>query len=121
MKAEIRFSRDSTEFPIAEGCFIQEVANDTGDPNVSISRARVPPGGATEWHHLQGIEERYVIVSGRGLVEVGGVAATEVTAGDVVRIPAGTPQRITNAGAEDLVFWCVCSPRFMQNTYISGR
>src|SRR5262245_1338513 len=109
MKTEIRFWRDASEVPIAEGCFIQEVANDPGDPHVSISRARVPPGGATEWHHLQGIEERYVIISGRGRVEVGDLPATKVSAGDIVRIPAETRQRITNVGAEDLVFWCVCS------------
>ena len=120
MKAEIRLSRDATEFPIAEGCFIQEVANDAGDPHVSISRARVPPGVATEWHRLQGIEERYVIVSGRGSVEVGDLPATEVTAGDVVRIPADMRQRITNIGVGDLVFWCVCSPRFVQSAYRSN-
>ena len=37
---------------------ILEVANDTGDRALSISRARVPPGVTTEWHRLIATEER---------------------------------------------------------------
>ena len=32
-------------------------------------------------------------------------------------IPAGTAQQITNTGPEDLVFLCVCTPRFTPNCY----
>ena len=35
---------------------------------------------------------------------------TEVREGDVVRIPANTPQRITNTDVEDLTFYCICCP-----------
>jgi mannose-6-phosphate isomerase-like protein (cupin superfamily) len=34
-----------------------------------------------------------------------------------VVIPAGTPQQIENTGTTDLVFLCVCSPRFRQEGY----
>jgi len=40
-----------------------------------------------------------------------------VGAGDVVRIPANTPQRITNTGATDLIFYAICSPRFQAKCY----
>lgn len=40
-----------------------------------------------------------------------------VRAGDSVRIPAGVPQRITNAGDDDLVFLCLCLPRFELSGY----
>jgi mannose-6-phosphate isomerase-like protein (cupin superfamily) len=100
-----------------EGCFIAEVANDEGDAHVSISRARVPAGVTTHWHELRDTDERYVIVGGTGTVEVGTLRPTVVTAGDVIRIPANTPQRITNTGADDLVFICVCTPRFEQQAY----
>jgi mannose-6-phosphate isomerase-like protein (cupin superfamily) len=119
MQAEIRRTDPSKEFPTEENCFILEVANDAGDPDVSIARARVRPGVTTEWHRLEGIAERYIIVRGTGRVEVGDVPPTIVTEGDVVRIPADVAQRITNIGDEDLVFFCVCSPRFVPSAYVS--
>ncbi len=119
MKAEIRRADPSKEFPTEENCFMLEVANDAGDPDVSIARARVRPGVTTKWHRLEGIVERYVIVRGKGRVEVGDLPPTIVTEGDVVRIPADVAQRITNIGDEDLVFFCVCSPRFVQSAYVS--
>ena len=119
MKAEIRRADPSKEFPTEENCFILEVANDAGDPDVSIARARVRPGVTTEWHRLERIVERYIIVRGTGRVEVGDLPPTTVTEGDVVRIPADVAQRITNIGDEDLVFFCVCSPRFVQSAYVS--
>ena len=121
MQAEIRRADPSKEFPTDENCFILEVANDAGDPDVSIARARVRPGVTTEWHRLEGIAERYIIVRGTGRVEVGDLPPTVVTEGDVVRIPADVAQRITNIGDEDLVFFCVCSPRFVPSAYIAGR
>jgi len=41
MKAEVCRADPSTEFLTAEKCFILEVANDAGDPKVSIAWARV--------------------------------------------------------------------------------
>jgi len=120
MQTGIRRASEATEFLTSEGCWILEVANDERDPNVSISRARVPPGVTTEWHHLRGIEEGYLILAGQGRAEVGGLPATVVGPGDVVRIPANARQRITNTGGEDLVFWCVCTPRFIQDAYVAG-
>jgi mannose-6-phosphate isomerase-like protein (cupin superfamily) len=52
-------------------------------------------------------------------VEVGTLPPTIVSEGDVVRIPPDVTQRITNIGDEDLVFFCICTPRFDQNAYIS--
>jgi len=119
MNAEIRRADRSSEFLTHENCFILEVANDAGDPDVSIARARVLSGVTTEWHRVTGIDERYVIVRGTGKVEVGGLPPALVCEGDVVRIPADTPQRITNVGDEDLVFFCVCTPRFVQSAYVT--
>ena len=121
MQAEIRRADRSQEFPTQENCFILEVSNDAGDPDVSIARARVRPGVTTAWHRLEGIAERYVIVRGRGRVEVGDLPPTIVNEGDVVWIPANVSQRITNVGDEDLVFLCICTPRFIQNAYVTGR
>ena len=113
----IRRFDPSTEFEIEERCAIVELANDADDPAVSIARARVAPGVTTVWHRLRGTVERYVVLEGRGRVDVGGLPPAEVGPGDVVVIPAMCAQRIANAGDRDLVFLAVCSPRFVPECY----
>ena len=117
MRAEVRKADAAREFATAERCHIVEIANDDGDSQVSIARARVEPGVTTAWHSLDAIDERYVIVAGRGRAEIEELAPVEVGAGDVVRIPAGARQRIANIGDEDLVFYAVCSPPFSAERY----
>ena len=117
MTPDVRHARNFREFLTSEGCWILEIANDDADPAASVARARVPPGVSTEWHRLAGVAERYVIVSGTGRVELMPTIAEDVQPGDVVRIPAGVGQRITNTGTADLVFLCVCTPRFVPSSY----
>ena len=121
MNAEIRRADPLRESLTHENCFILELANDAGDPEVSIARARVLPGETTEWHRVRDIDERYVIVRGKGKMEVGDLPPAVVSEGDLVRIPANTPQRIMNVGDGDLIFFAICTPRFVQSAYVSGR
>jgi mannose-6-phosphate isomerase-like protein (cupin superfamily) len=107
----------SKEFATLERCWIVESYNASGDPSISIARARVEPGVTTAWHAVEGTVERYIIAEGCGHVEVGDEPAAEVGPGDVVVIPAGMRQRIRNAGGQDLLFYCVCTPRFEQMNY----
>lgn len=111
-----RFSPND-EYFFEEGCFILELYNSSEDPAVSIARARVEPAGTTRLHRLEGVTERYVILEGVGSVEVGALLPQNVGPGDVVLIPPGCPQRITNTGTSDLVFLAVCSPRFTSDVY----
>jgi mannose-6-phosphate isomerase-like protein (cupin superfamily) len=104
-------------FATAERCRILEVLNHATDPAVSVAEARVAPGVTTQLHRLHGVVERYLIVSGRGWVEVGGLEPSEVGPGDLVVIPAGVAQRIGNLGSEELVFYCICTPRFTPECY----
>ncbi len=46
-------------------------------------------------------DQCYVIVRGKGRVKVGDLPPAVVSESDVVRIPANTPQRITNVGDVD--------------------
>jgi len=119
MMSRVLSSEESAEYETAERCAILELSNDPDDPAVSIARARVAPGVTTAWHKLEGVAERYVILSGVGLVEVGDQAPQETGPQDVVRIPAGLRQRITNSGEEDLVFLAICTPRFRPECYIA--
>lgn len=109
----------TSEYWFEEGCHICEVANDAGDEHLSIARARVTPGTTTAWHKLTDVTERYIIVSGHGKVEIGESTCMDVQTGDVVRIPAGIRQRISNIGNVDLVFYAVCAPPFYKECYIA--
>jgi mannose-6-phosphate isomerase-like protein (cupin superfamily) len=117
MREQIRHLLPQAEYYFIEGCHINELSNTPDDGAVSIAQARVAPGVATRWHRLRGTVERYVILSGRGRVEVGEMEAEEVGAGAVVVIPSLCRQRITNIGSEDLVFLAICSPRFQPDVY----
>ena len=111
-----RYSREK-EYFFFEGCYINELSNDSHDSDVSIAQARVCPGVTTQWHRLNATTERYDILEGEGLVELGDNQAELVSAGDIVIIPPLTPQRITNNGGCDLIFLAICSPRFTEANY----
>lgn len=117
MKPAIKPLDITTEFYIDEGCHIVEVSNSEDDPQLSIARARVAPGVTTRWHRVVDTAERYVILEGRGRVEVGDLAPQEVGPGDAVLIPPSCRQRIANVGTGDLVFLALCTPRFRADRY----
>jgi mannose-6-phosphate isomerase-like protein (cupin superfamily) len=117
MNPKIRRFDPSVEFLTEERCFIAEVSNSSDDPELSIARARVAAGVVTRWHRVRDTIERYVILSGRGRVEVGDLAPQDVGPGDVVLITAGCRQRIANTGGDDLVFLAICTPRFRAEAY----
>jgi mannose-6-phosphate isomerase-like protein (cupin superfamily) len=103
-----------------ERCYIAENYG-SNDGRVSIAVAVVKPGVTTAVHHLEGIEEIYIITQGTGIIDIKGLEPTKVTVGDVIVIPAGTSQRIKNVDNCDLVFYCVCTPRFIQKQYVNDE
>ena len=117
MKERVFYAREQSEFLIREGASIVELSNSPDDQDVSIARARVPPGVATSTHRLRDVDERYVILAGIGRVTVGELPPADVSSGDVVRIPRNTSQAILNTGDSDLVFLCICTPRFTPGCY----
>jgi mannose-6-phosphate isomerase-like protein (cupin superfamily) len=114
MKIEVITPDPGREFYTDERCWIVELLSETA---VSIARARVEPGVTTALHRLKGVDERYLITEGTGNVEVGDLPSKPVQQSDLVNIPAGTPQRISNTGQTDLVFYCICMPRFTPECY----
>jgi mannose-6-phosphate isomerase-like protein (cupin superfamily) len=117
VKPRILRSEPGREYLAHERCHILELSNSDEDEDVSLARARVSPGVTTLLHRLGNTVERYLIIEGRGRVEVGGLEPADVGPGDVVLIPRGATQRIANTGASDLVFLCVCTPRFRPEDY----
>lgn len=117
VKGRICRATEADERYFREGCFIAELSNSADDPECSIARARVEPGVSTRLHRLAGIVERYVMLEGRGRVEVGDLPPSDIGPGDVVIIPRDCPQRITNTGESNLIFLAVCTPRFRPDAY----
>jgi mannose-6-phosphate isomerase-like protein (cupin superfamily) len=114
MKPKIVKAKSLKECSTTERC---SIAENYSDDAVSIARARVKPGVTTVAHHLKEATEIYLVTRGRGKVNIGDLQPTEVATGDVVVIPAGTSQKITNLGKTDLVFYCICTPRFTSECY----
>ncbi len=104
------------EFYTPERCFITEIINQAASPGISIAQARVIPGETTQLHALS-LDEYYYILSGQGDMELNGQGWHAVKPGDVVQILAGQAQRIRNTGQTDLLFLCICNPRFVPDTY----
>ena len=117
LQPHIRRHTAAAEYYTDERCYINELANIEADPATSIAQARVRVGVTTRWHRLEGITERYVILSGLGRVEVGELAPQQVGPGDVVMIPPGCRQRIACLGDTELIFLAICTPRFRPEAY----
>lgn len=105
------------EWYTEERCHISEIRNSADNPAVSIARARVEPGVTTALHAVIDTIEQYFILSGTGEMEIDGTPVGEVKTGDLVVIPAGATQRIRNSGSTDLIFLCICTPRFETHNY----
>ena len=118
MKPKIVKANSLKENPTVEHCLITE---NYSNENISIAQARVKPGITTLPHHLIDVNEIYLITNGEGQVDVGDLKTTKVTSGDLIVIPAGCPQRISNIGKNDLVFYCVCTPKFTSECYRDER
>ncbi len=118
---KIRRFNPESEFYTEEGCHIIEIHNGAEDESCSIARARVEPGRTTQLHALRNTIERYFILEGEGLVKIGGDPPAAVRSMDLVFIPPGVSQRITNTGTNDLIFLAVCTPRFKKEAYVFMR
>jgi len=105
------------EYYSDEGCFITEIMNTPEHSTLSIAQARVEAGVETEIHALKETAEMYYILSGRGYATVGEESRV-VGKGDCVFINKDETQKIKNIGTEDLVFICICQPRFEQANYV---
>lgn len=105
------------EYETEERCHIIELLNQQEDRSQSIARARVAPGVTTAWHRLKETAEVYYILSGEGKAEIGEGHHQLMKPHSLIKIPANTAQRITNTGAEDLIFLCFCVPGFSAEAY----
>ena len=115
----IKNNQHTQEYFFQEGCYITEFWNENSDQQVSVAQARLPTGARTKSHALKNTVERYVILSGEGLMQIGENPPQSVRTNDIVYIPASTSQSIENTGDNELVFLAICTPRFEEANYIA--
>ena len=111
-------SQQPEEFWTDERCFIKELCNTDELSGGSLAVARVEAGVTTQLHSLIGLTETYIVIEGRGLMEVN-AKQFNIEVGDQVVIPPGLSQRVTALGLSELRFYCLCVPRFRPESYIS--
>jgi mannose-6-phosphate isomerase-like protein (cupin superfamily) len=110
-------------FITLDGSAIRELAGPawTAVRNQSLAEATLPPGGETAEHYHPRAEEIYYFTSGSGRMRLGEDEA-EVSAGDCVVIPPGTPHKLFNRGPEPLVLLCSCAPAYSDDDVVmTGR
>ncbi len=111
-------STGAAEFYTQERCFITELCNTESAPDGSLAIARVEVGVTTQLHSLTGVTETYIVIEGRGQMQVE-QQTFDISPGDQVVIPPGAAQRVTALGAADLRFYCLCTPRFYPESYVN--
>lgn len=119
MQAKIFRTNPDKEIYTKEKCHILEILNTSDFQDYSLAQARVEAGVTTEWHWLKNTDELYFILSGEGLMEIGEDFKKEVKKGDAIFIPKMEKQRIQNTGNMDLIFLCICTPRWESDNYLS--
>lgn len=82
-----------------------------GNQAQSLAEAVVKPEQTTRLHRHQKTEEIYHITYGQGQMSLAG-NIFNVSVGDSICIPPGSPHCIKNTGLEDLHFLCLCSPAY---------
>ena len=100
-----------SEFTANDGCRIRELLhpkNESVDLPYSLAVARVAVGGGSYRHRLAQ-QEVYYIMHGKGVMHINS-ESREVTAGDVIHIPACAEQWIVNTGEVELEFAAIVSP-----------
>lgn len=110
-------SPNQDEYWLDERIYIQELMNAPQEPDMSLSRFRVPGGTTTQLHKLT-ITEWYVMESGSCIVEIN-AQKIKMNAGDNLKISPGQSQRVINDGDEELIFQSICMPRWVPECYIN--
>lgn len=104
---DVKRAADVPEEPVAagRGTTRQVLIGPDMGPNFALRRFIMQPGGGIP-NHTNTVEHEQYVLTGRARIGIGG-EVTEVSAGDVVFIPAGTPHWYEVLGAERFEFLCV--------------
>jgi len=105
--------QDAKAFVTKDGSEIRELMHPAlhGNRAQSLAEAIVAPGQATTLHRHHRSEELYHITAGQGRMALGN-KHFDVSPGDTICIPPGTPHCIENTGTGPLHILCCCAPPY---------
>jgi mannose-6-phosphate isomerase-like protein (cupin superfamily) len=78
-------------------------------PDLSVIQERVPPGDAERKHVHARARQFFYVLEGRAVIDVEG-GRVELTAGQGLEIPPGTPHQFRNDSPEPVSFLVVSAP-----------
>ena len=110
---DVRSRTQAEPFTTLDGSTIRVLldARSSGAFKQSLAEATVAPGQATQRHYHGVTEEVYVILEGRGEIEVDGEHGL-VGPGDAVLIPPRAWHQIRAEAETELRFLCCCAPAY---------
>lgn len=96
-----------------DGSLIRELMhpNQTQGLRQSLAEATLTPGLKTHFHKHLNSEELYHVTKGTGILTLGS-ETIEISTGDTVQIPPGTPHQVENTGKNTLTILCCCAPPY---------
>jgi quercetin dioxygenase-like cupin family protein len=103
----VRHAKDvpADPVPAGRGTTRQVLIGPEVGPNFALRRFIMEPGGGIP-NHTNTVEHEQYVLRGRARIGIG-AEVTEVSAGDVVFIPAGTPHWYEVLSQEPFEFLCV--------------
>ena len=109
---QVRSRADAEPFTTKDGSTIRVLldAAEGGSANQSLAEATLEEGQSTQRHYHAATEEIYVVLEGRGKMEVDGVRR-EVGPGDAVLLPPGAWHEL-RATDGSMRFLCCCAPPY---------
>jgi mannose-6-phosphate isomerase-like protein (cupin superfamily) len=110
----IRRLRELKEIVAIDDTRLHEMLNPLHDDGelllgYSLAHAVVKPHCESLPHRLKTSSEVYYILRGRGVMHIDDESA-EVKADDVIYVPPGSRQYISNTGTTGLAFLCIVNP-----------
>jgi mannose-6-phosphate isomerase-like protein (cupin superfamily) len=107
----LRRLKDCPEFLAGDRTRLRELLHpDKSDAKIGYSLAHgyLDPGNRSSRHRLRS-SEVYYFVAGEGTFTVGD-QSVQVSRGDVLYVPPGTDQSLTNTGSAAIEFLCLVEP-----------
>ena len=110
---EVRNREDAEPFTTLDGSTIRVLldAQLGGAGEQSLAEATLAPGQSIQRHFHARSEEIYVVLVGRGEMELDGDRRL-VGPGDAILIPPGSRHRIEAVAESELRFLCCCAPAY---------
>ena len=105
---------------MAPGVTLRELIGRVGagkTERTSVARFTLEPGKGTGMSYCKIGEEYFLVISGHGVVEVGG-ESSKVRAGSVVVLRPGVKHALTAAADSALEFYAITTPAFSPDDYV---